>query len=188
MILHGHNRKGFISATYLSWRNAKQRCHNQKNPAYKNYGGRGIQMCQEWRESFAVFMADMGEKPKGMQLERIDNNKGYMPGNCRWASPIDQANNKTTSRYITYAGKTMTMSQWSIETNISISSINTRLKRGWTPELIFKYPQADPWLLERLGLRPIQKRGNAPGFADSSKYRRDGNKFVSIKKSHMKHD
>lgn len=86
---HGLSR----TSTYVSWQDAKKRCFSPQNKRYSYYGGRGILMCDRWRLSFQDFYADMGEKPKGLTLERIDVNKGYEPGNCKWASKTDQARN-----------------------------------------------------------------------------------------------
>ncbi len=92
---HGHTREaGKKSRTYQSWANMIQRCENPKHRHRKYYGGRGIRVCQRWRESFESFLADMGERPPRMTLDRIDVNGNYEPGNCRWADSATQAANK----------------------------------------------------------------------------------------------
>lgn len=79
--------------THAAWRNMRYRCNNVKSKRYKDYGGRGIKVCKEWN-NFIVFLSDMGEKPNGMSLDRINNNKGYYKKNCRWATYKEQANNR----------------------------------------------------------------------------------------------
>jgi hypothetical protein len=80
---------------YMAWVSAKQRCHNPNNPAYARYGGRGIAVCERWRNNFAAFMEDMGPKPSPTHsLDRKDNDKGYEPDNCRWATMIEQQHNR----------------------------------------------------------------------------------------------
>lgn len=91
---HGKSK----SKTYSVWANMKDRCHNPNNHAFALYGGRGIQVCERWRNSFAAFVEDMGEQPQGLTLDRIDVNGGYEPGSCRWASWTVQANNKRNSK------------------------------------------------------------------------------------------
>lgn len=90
---HGHARKGFKTPTYRSWVMMRSRCNNEKGPSWEYYGGRGIVVCARW-SNFAAFLEDMGERPPGTTLDRIDCNGNYEPGNCRWASSQVQNQNK----------------------------------------------------------------------------------------------
>ena len=91
---HGHTRSRDQTRTYNSWMMMRTRCHNQNFPRWKEWGGRGITVCDQWRNSFETFLADMGERPDGRTLDRIDNAGNYEPGNCRWATAKEQEANK----------------------------------------------------------------------------------------------
>ena len=99
VLRHGHNRRGKQSPTYNAWAHAIQRCTNPNYRRYDRYGGRGITVCERWRGpggvGFANFLDDMGERPPGLTLDRIDNDGNYEPGNCRWATWSEQASNKS---------------------------------------------------------------------------------------------
>jgi hypothetical protein len=124
---HGHSG----SPTYLSYTAAKSRCENINNQHFADYGGRGIRFRFA---SFEQFLAELGERPSGTSLERIDNDGHYEPGNVRWATHQQQSNNKRTNRRITASGRTRTVAWWSRETGLSDQVIRGRLDLGWLPE------------------------------------------------------
>lgn len=91
---HGHTLKSIKSSTWSSWHDMLSRCYKPKTKAYKNYGARGICVCDKWKTSFDAFLEDMGEAPKGYTLDRVDNNGDYEPGNCKWSTMQEQATNR----------------------------------------------------------------------------------------------
>lgn len=110
----------------------KARCYRAANEHFRAYGGRGITVCDRWRNDYAAFLADMGPRPEGMSIDRIDVNGNYEPGNCRWATPREQGANLRKSRYLTHDGETLCMSEWARRTGMSIGTIFMRLSLGWT--------------------------------------------------------
>lgn len=130
-ITHGYSH----TALYKKYRSMMERCYREKNENYINYGGRGINVCTEWRtfEGFLKWSLDNGYQ-SGLSIERIDVNKDYCPENCKWITIKEQQSNKTTSRKLTYGGITMTTAEWSRETGIKAVTIRARLNRGWSVE------------------------------------------------------
>ena len=118
---------------YSSWVDMKDRCLNHHNSDYKNYGGRGIQVCKRWLK-FENFLENMGERPKSLTLDRINNDGNYEPGNCRWATQTEQNRNSRHNRWIEYQGETKRLIDWSKELNIGIGALQYRLKR-YLPEV-----------------------------------------------------
>ena len=110
-----------------------QRCTNPKHPKWKNYGGRGIKVCDRWLQ-FVNFSTDMGVRPAGTTLDRMDGSKGYEPGNCRWATNEEQHNNKMRCRYVEYNGARMSISQLGRKVGVYPEKLAIRLRRGWSLE------------------------------------------------------
>ena len=112
------------------WDKIKGRCYNKKDHAYKNYGARGIIMCNEWKNSFKCFYdwAVKNGYKKGLSIDRIDNDGNYCPENCRWATAKEQANNRRSNILVTYNHKTQSLLKWSEEKNIPYRTLRARIK------------------------------------------------------------
>jgi hypothetical protein len=150
------------TAEYEIWCGIKKRCFNSNHRAYKDYGGRGITMLQRWADSFEEFLKDVGPRPlSDSEIDRYpDNNGNYEPGNVRWASPKEQANNRRSSRLITVNGKTKTLTQWGESSGLGWAVIKSRLDHGMPPDLAVCKPL-------RKGNYRRGKHQSAPEGADS---------------------
>ena len=121
---------GTGSRLHRIWVGMKQRCHNTKCSSYKDYGGRGIVVCGRWRHSFVAFREDMGEPPSvAHQIDRIDNNGGYVPENCRWTTRGIQMRNTRKNRPLTFDGRTQLLIDWARELGIADNTLAVRIAR-----------------------------------------------------------
>ncbi len=127
------------TTTYKTWAHIISRCTNLKHNDYKYYGGRGITVCESWRK-FENFLADMGEKPERLEIDRIDNTRGYFKENCRWITHKTNCRNFRRNRLLIFKGQTRTLIEWSELTGLGESAIRHRLKRGWSIEKALTQP------------------------------------------------
>lgn len=119
------------SSEYGIWRNMRQRCYNPKSKYYKDYGGRGIKVCDEWKDSFEDFYQDMGPRPTiNHTLDRKNNDEDYSKENCRWASPIEQQNNRSNNLYYEFDGERKTLADWCRELRVNYHRVYMRLWKG----------------------------------------------------------
>ncbi len=125
---------------YAAWSSMKGRCLCPTDQKFPIYGARGIRVCERWASSFSSFVDDMGQRPDGTTLERIDTNGHYEPGNCRWATQVEQQNNRRNNRRIEHGGESLTLAEWARRTGINQSTIWLRLRAGWTPERALTEP------------------------------------------------
>lgn len=131
---HGKSK----TRTYRIWKGMHRRCSKPGSSRYEYYGGRGIAVCERWC-SFENFFADMGEAGD-MSLDRLDNSKGYEPGNCVWANKTVQARNQRTNRMIKHDGQTLCLAEWADHLGMSRHVIQARLKLGWSVEWALTEP------------------------------------------------
>lgn len=131
-IRHGDTKGGRTSPEWRSWNCMIQRCTLKSHDSYPNYGGRGVVVCERWM-SFVSFLADMGRKPSRKHtIDRMDTNGNYEPGNCRWATPAEQARNRRNSIYVEHNGESLTTGEWSARLGASANLVRERLLRGWS--------------------------------------------------------
>lgn len=133
---HGLSR--VEAGTYKVWKDMKARCYVESNKHFKDYGGRGIEVCERWRNDFAAFLADMGARPQDMTIDRRDGDGHYEPSNCRWADKFTQARNRRNNHVIEYLGESKTLAQWCSEFGLESSLVRYRLRRGWALSEAFR--------------------------------------------------
>jgi hypothetical protein len=129
-VVHGQSK----TLVHRVWRQMLARCHSPEDSGYHNYGGRGIYVCERWRASFVNFIADMGPRPAGMTLDRVDNDGPYAPENCRWATNAEQSRNRRTNRNLIFRGQTRCVSDWAAIVGVSATTICRRLDGGMSIE------------------------------------------------------
>lgn len=139
-MIHGHAKRHKSTSTYRSWAGMLTRGTNPNVPSFENYGGRGITVCERWLK-FENFLADMGECPKGLSVERRDNGKGYSPENCYWGTDKQQARNKRSNHIITVHGMTGCVAELAEFFGLNYNHVYSRINRGWTPEDAFLKPK-----------------------------------------------
>lgn len=152
---HGHTTKNGQSRTYNSWATMIQRCTNPANPKHARYGAVGITVCDDW-SSFAKFLADMGERPDGTTLDRVDGALGYSKENCAWATPLQQSSHLKNSVVVSYQGQKYHLSGLARQLGINVATLKFRVKNTWPEERL-----ADKPMLSRRGKRPSPFGGGA---------------------------
>lgn len=121
---------------YKVWQAMIGRCHNPRNKKYRHYGGRGIEVCRRWRESFPAFKADIGQRPSPRHsIDRKDNDGHYEPSNVRWATPAEQNRNSRRNHLLTFRGQTKPLTDWATGMGLSPGTLRARLVRGWSVEV-----------------------------------------------------
>lgn len=136
LITHGMSR----SVEHNAWRQMKARCANANHVNYPNYGARGITVCERWRQSFESFIADMGPRPPGHSIERVNNDGNYEAANCRWATRLEQNDNKRVTRRFNVEGASATLKTCARAMGERSWLIHGRIKRGWHPDCAIAIP------------------------------------------------
>ena len=127
---HGHSTRKKITSEYACWASMIQRCHNPNHKFYYRYGGRGISVCSRWRNDFKNFLSDMGERPIGLTIERVNLNGDYSPENCVWADWSKQNLNKNNAIRILHLGKELTMKEYADLHGISYQAVAKQVQRA----------------------------------------------------------
>ena len=138
--IHGHKPRTGCSREYDAWCNLRRRCYDPEHPRYADWGGRGISVCDRWRHDFAAFIADMGPRPPKHQIDRINNDGNYEPGNCRWANTHQQRHNRRLYRPVVVDGRETTIADLARRHGFIHSTLHRRLKRGWPLHVALTLP------------------------------------------------
>ena len=128
--------------THNIWMKMIARCHKPTDPAWNNYGGRGITVTQKWLDSFEAFVSDMGLAPAGLSIDRIDNDRGYDPGNCRWATAKEQAMNRRSNRIVEWNGRSMTVTELAAFAPVNEKTLRARLSNNWPIDRAMTEPRS----------------------------------------------
>jgi hypothetical protein len=138
-IQHGEARNGKCTPEYAAWGSMLNRCYSAKSQFFKHYGGRGITVCDAWRNSYESFLSDVGRRPSSdHSLDRIDNNGNYEPGNVRWATHIEQHRNRRNSVVLEFHGEKLTLVEWAERLGVKYNTLHERIRRGWSIERVLK--------------------------------------------------
>lgn len=132
---HGSANRGRKTALYQVWCSMIKRCHSETEPGFKNYGARGIKVCDRWRNDFSDFLADMGEPEPGQSIERDDVNGNYEPENCRWASKVEQANNARSNVMLATIDGVMTIAEFAKRYGLNYAGVQKQIKRHGVTEI-----------------------------------------------------
>lgn len=155
---HGESR----SPTHISWTAMRNRCLNGNHADFPNYGGRGVRICPEW-DSYERFVADMGERPRGMTLDRIDPDGDYRAANCRWATAMEQNRNRRKTVFLEADGRRQSLSAWAEELGFSHIMLYKRYAAGWTDDAIVNTPKQPPNCPKPRGHRPRRLNNGREG-------------------------
>ncbi len=128
---HGHTANGKTTPEFVAWCAMKQRCYDKNGIGYHNYGGRGITVCEEWRDDFSAFLRDMKPKPgRGYSLDRKDNSLGYAPSNCKWSTRVEQNSNRRNNVMLTAGVITQTATEWAASSGTNVTTLLRRVRGG----------------------------------------------------------
>lgn len=164
-------KHGMVNTSeYRAWAQMKERCFNPKCKAYRNYGGRGISVCEAWVNSFQAFFADMGPKPSSKcEIDRIENNGDYCPSNCRWTTHTKNNRNRRNNRIVEFNGELRCVSEWSEVVGISVRALLHRLNRGWSVERALSAPvQKKDMVKHGKAIKRAESEEEEKGVGDSS--------------------